>query len=135
MLWEQAILSLSPAKLSGSALYDLDWYPMLVNHPGTAVDGLLVSVQPNLYGQVLSRLDFLEGYDPAEPGESDYRREKRIVTLSGGESVVAWVYVGDSQLVQGRPQIQTNWIAHIQHNRRQVGEWWRAVQSVGRGRS
>lgn len=132
MLWEHAIARMEPASLTGAALFDLDWYPMLVDWPGGWVDGLLVTVQPELAQTVLSRLDFLEGYDPLEPGESNYRRERRIVTLSGGRPLVAWVYVGNRSLVVGRARLQTNWIAHLHHDRRTVADWWETVHTVGR---
>lgn len=133
LLWETAIAAFSPASLSGAALFDLDWYPMLVDWPDGRVDGLLVFIRPETYRAVLSRLDFLEGFDPMEPAASDYRRERRIVTRAGGEPVVAWVYVGQKPLVAGRPRIHTNWAAHLSHNERPVADWWRSVNSVGRG--
>lgn len=132
MLWGQTIVTLEPARLVGAALYDLDWYPMLVDRPGSDVEGLLISVQPQFYMRVLARLDFLEGYEPAYPADSDYRRERRVITLAGGNPVVGWVYVGQLGLVTGRPLIQTNWALHLNHNRRQVGEWWQGVRTVGR---
>jgi gamma-glutamylcyclotransferase (GGCT)/AIG2-like uncharacterized protein YtfP len=132
VLWEGAISDLQPAALSGVALFDLDWYPMLVDWPGDRVEGLLVRIRPEQYAPVLARLDFLEGFDPMNPKESDYRREKRLISLSGGEAVVAWVYVGGKQLVAGRPRLQTNWIAHLSHGRRSVNDWWQAVRTVGR---
>ncbi|MEZ4516010.1 MAG: gamma-glutamylcyclotransferase family protein [Chloroflexota bacterium] len=81
-----------------------------------------------LYDQVLSRLDFLEGYDPADPEDSDYRQVKRIVTLSGGSSLVAWVYLGSRALVTGRSRIETTWIDHIRHKQGPLTDWWRTVE-------
>lgn len=132
VLWQHAIQHLEPAGLAGSALFDLDWYPMVVDWPGSRVEGLLVSVEAQAYPAVLSRLDFLEGYDQAEPAASDYRRERRVVTLSGGRPVVAWVYLGRRALVAGRPRIQANWIAHLRHERRPVADWWQTVPTIGR---
>lgn len=129
-LWQDAILAMKPARFVGAALYDLDWYPMLVELPGNQVTGLLITVEPALYSDVLAQLDFLEGHDPDDPTAGEYQRQLRIVTLSGGSHSVAWVYVGRLEPVNGRPRLDTNWIDHARRQQPQLAAWWQAVETV-----
>jgi gamma-glutamylcyclotransferase (GGCT)/AIG2-like uncharacterized protein YtfP len=51
---------------------------------------------------VLSTLDDVEGFTPAEPDRSLYRREETVVTLDNGRKAQAWTYFYNAPL--GRAQ-------------------------------
>ncbi|ANC72415.1 gamma-glutamylcyclotransferase family protein [Deinococcus radiodurans] len=82
-----------PATLRGFRLFDLrpESYPGIV--PGAADDlihGALLTYGPADWEQALALLDELEGVDEMPPV---YTREQVRLTLEGGETLTAWVYV------------------------------------------
>lgn len=140
-LWGSGIAALEPAVLEPACLYDMGHYPMLVEEGRGRVQGALVTVRAEVYTAVLARLDELEGFDPAQPAESAYRRLQRDVLLVDGRRVTAWVYVGDTPYVQGcAPIADGDWAAYVRERQSELGAWWSDVQTVrglhedGRGR-
>ena len=98
-LWGQAIETAETAVFDNSQLYDMEYYPMLVEQRSGSVFGKLITVKDQLYLDTLVRLDALEGFIPDQPLESTYRRVKRDVTTSAGRTAVSWVYVGRMEYV------------------------------------
>lgn len=82
-----------PGRMRGLVLYEGPGYPYAVEDPGGVVSGELVTALPQAYEELLTALDRLEEYVPADP-RNLYERVARDVTRADGTSVVrAWVYV------------------------------------------
>lgn len=140
-VWGGGIAALEPAVLERACLYDMGHYPMLVEEGAGRVTGALVTVRSQTYTAVLARLDDLEGFDPAQPEASAYRRLQRDVVLVDGRRVTAWVYVGGAPYVQDCERIEGgDWAAYVHERQADPGAWWSDVQTVrglhedGRGR-
>ncbi len=73
-LWGKAIATIETAVITNCQLYDMGYYPMLVEQQGAAVHGKLITVQYQAYENILARLDNLEGFVPDQPTDSTYRR-------------------------------------------------------------
>lgn len=103
-----------PATLHGMALYSLYSYPMIVEGDST-VYGDLVTLHPRVYSRLLEDLDQLEGYDPQQEQASRFRRVRRCVKTQSGLEVHAWVYVGQSSVLDREPHVAIvhgDWIRH-----------------------
>ena len=80
-----------PASAPGLALFG--WgFPYAVPFPGASTVGVLVTITPDLYRDVLIDLDHLEGYRPDRPDRSHYIRRPRTVLTAGGTRT-AWIYL------------------------------------------
>ncbi len=129
--WRGAIRSVEPAVFENGNLYDMGYYPMLVEEGGGNVTGKLVSVANGLYRDVLDRLDDLEGYLPDEPSKSSYRRVKREVSTQDRQSRWCWLYVGlrdqtdNCQLVSNG-----NWEVYVSRINRGPVNWWDTIGTV-----
>ena len=96
-LWGEAVAAQQTAVLPNGRLYDLGSFPMLVEEGEESVQGMLIWVRPAEYTAVVASLDELEGYDPAQPLASAYRRVRRAVqeiTARHGSGSVAIVAHG-----------------------------------------
>ena len=83
-----------------AALFDLGIYPGAVPATDSRVWGEVYRMRdPNT---VLSTLDEVEGFTPAEPDRSLYRREEAVVTFNDGLQAQAWTYFYNAPL--GRAQ-------------------------------
>ncbi|MBE3638586.1 gamma-glutamylcyclotransferase family protein [Mangrovicoccus algicola] len=91
---------LGPATVAGR-LYLLSWYPGLVaaRAAGDQVRGDLLALPAG--SSLLKALDAYEGYDPAVPAASPFRRECREVTGPQGR-VAAWLYAWHGPLEGAR---------------------------------
>ena len=76
-------------------LYDLGEYPAVVEDAGTSekVKGEIYLI--NNPEKVFDILDEYEGVNEVEP---EYKRKKKVVTLSEGKKIKSWVYVYKKQL-------------------------------------
>jgi gamma-glutamylcyclotransferase (GGCT)/AIG2-like uncharacterized protein YtfP len=84
---------LGPAKMSGQLFY-IDRYPGLLihkNRSGTYIQGQVYKLAHP--GQVLKVLDDYEECGDHMRRIAEYRRERHIVQLQRGGSILAWVYV------------------------------------------
>ena len=90
-----------PGSMPGR-LYDLGSYPGAVLDPagGQLVHGQVLDVPDEA---TLRRLDAYEGYDPADSSSSLFVRTRCDVTLGGGRTVAAWVYVYNRDVSRARP--------------------------------
>lgn len=131
-LWAGSIQRLTPATLSYARLYDMGHYPMMVEEPGATTAGVVITVRPGRLAEIMARLDFLEGYDAAQPDAGEYRRVKRVARLNNGWPQAVWVYAGRRAQVVGRPALDESWSAYCRLRERQLDAWWATVQSVGR---
>ncbi len=130
-LWGEAVAAQQTAVLPNGRLYDLGSFPMLVEEGEEAVQGMLIWVRPAEYTAVVASLDELEGYDPAQPLASAYRRVRRLVKGSDGRSIPAWVYVGHSAaLPDMQPISGGDWVSYVAATFRDIQQWWQDVQSV-----
>ncbi|WP_420643006.1 gamma-glutamylcyclotransferase family protein [Candidatus Leptofilum sp.] len=131
-LWGTDILTKQPATFKGGKLYDMGYYPMLVSaETSDVVQGIVITVAPTKYVVVQQRLDALEGYQPNRPDASGYRRRAVEVILANGRSQQAWVYLGQSELVVGKPIVANgDWAAHAAQNQPNLQTWWNRIQTV-----
>lgn len=131
-LWGSDILAMEPALFPGGRLYDMGYYPMLVTAVSTEiVQGMAITVEPTQYEAVMQRLDELEGYDSHQPEESGYQRQVVEVILRNGRSQQAWIYIGQAQLVQGKPVVPNGeWATYATKNQLDLQEWWNTVHTV-----
>lgn len=105
-----------PAALTGR-LFRIDWYPALItdsapekNYP---VRGDVYQL-PEDPQELLRTFDAYESYDPANPDQSEYTREKRPVQmLSDGETVEAWVYLYRPPLTTKAEVTDGDWLAEL----------------------
>lgn len=133
-LLADVVQQVRPATFENGRLYDLGFYPMLIEGEGAHVRGALVSVAADAYALARERLDQLEGFDPAQPDASVYRRVLRRVLLADGQTVMAWVYVGCREAVNGRLPIPSNhWPTHINNKQNEIQAWWTALHTTASG--
>lgn len=111
-----AIVAMEPARLRRARLYDLGYFPMLVDTPDGEARGLLIRLKPERYAGILALLDRVEGIGEATWGRPLFRRERRVVTATGGRGVVAWTYVGWAPYVAGLEPIATDWKTHLRQD-------------------
>lgn len=130
-LWEDDLVAAEPAVFANGRLYDMGHYPMLVEEKGTQVRGQIVTVRPAAYTAVLQRLDMLEGYNPAQPNASAYRRLERVVQRADGTTISAWTYLGHARYVAGRPPIPGgHWPTYVAQKQDQLQNWWATIHTV-----
>jgi gamma-glutamylcyclotransferase (GGCT)/AIG2-like uncharacterized protein YtfP len=130
-VWGESVMAAAEAWLANGRLYDLGHYPMLIEEGKASVRGMVIFVERADYVDVLTRLDHLEGYDPAQPGACAYRRVARRVRLANGRSETAWVYVGQPQYVAEVAVVSGgDWAAYVTEMQKESLEWWRDVKSV-----
>ncbi len=91
-----------PACIDEAALYNLGYCPGLVIGSGLArsveqVQGMLITIRPELYGQTLRHVDSLEEYAPGNP----WNWYERIIhpVRTHNATVEAWVYVAGSRVL------------------------------------
>ena len=83
-------------------LYQATGFPVMVPDPqGTDVTGEIYRVfAPQA---AFLRLDPYEGFDPASPDTSDFRRDLVPVAMNDGRTVTAWAYIYQRQLFDLQP--------------------------------
>ena len=130
-LWQDGIESVETAVFDGGKLYDMGYYPMLVEEKGGSVQGKLITVIPTLYRQILDRLDNLEGYSQDQPTESSFTRVERNVLLRNGKAITAWLYAGHLQYAVGKQEIPGgDWVSFAADLRGEMDNWWQSVDTV-----
>jgi gamma-glutamylcyclotransferase (GGCT)/AIG2-like uncharacterized protein YtfP len=130
-LWGEAVLAKGKAVMKNGRLYDFGHYPMLVEEGDGTVQGMLMFVREETYSDTLTRLDYLEGFEPSQPEESAYRRVVREVWGADGRSQLAWVYIGHSRYVEGLVALEDgNWVHYIENKIIQLNDWWKSIDSV-----
>jgi gamma-glutamylcyclotransferase (GGCT)/AIG2-like uncharacterized protein YtfP len=130
-LWRGRIESEQEATFANGRLYDMGYYPMLVEGEVGRVQGLLITVRPQEYEAVVMELDALEGYDPGQPDACAYCRVERSVTLIDGRSVSAWVYLGHSRYVSElTPVTGGDWARYVADKMDQITAWWQDMTTV-----
>jgi len=130
-LWGNGITDTETAVFANSRLYDMGYYPMLVEKRGGFVHGKLITVTDRMYLETLARLDALEGFVPNQSKDSVYSRVKRVVTICTGRSAVSWIYVGRVDQVGDSPQITGgDWVVYAAAKQSQLATWWESVNTV-----
>jgi gamma-glutamylcyclotransferase (GGCT)/AIG2-like uncharacterized protein YtfP len=83
-------------------LYQATDFPVLVPDPeGVAVAGEIYRVAAP--AAVFLRLDQYEGFDPASPDTSEFRRDFVQVAMNNGSPVTAWAYIYQRPLFDLKP--------------------------------
>jgi gamma-glutamylcyclotransferase (GGCT)/AIG2-like uncharacterized protein YtfP len=122
-------LCVVPATLPDHALYiaAYPYYPYVTAaENGGFVVGDLFTLRPEVYAELLTALDALEGYRPDDPEGSAYLRVRRPVrhAVADGEprTVEAWVYCAGQRLraaaTEERHIPGGDWVAHQRARRR-----------------
>ena len=128
-LFEDSIEAEQPAKLPNSQLYSRQFAPMLLEDVAGFVRGMVMSLSAETYPHILAKLDTLEGYDPQHPEQSLYQRVKRTVQLEDGTTVLAWVYIGLPEQVEGLTLIGSDWLVFSAENEERIAAWWRGEEN------
>ena len=83
-------------------LYQATGFPVMVPDPqGTDVTGEIYRVfAPQA---AFLRLDPYEGFDPASPDTSEFRRDLVPVAMNDGRTLTAWAYIYQRQLFDLQP--------------------------------
>lgn len=130
-LWGEAIMSSQVAVLEGGRLYDMGYYPMLVEEGSGEVKGMIFALRHDFYRRTLERLDELEGYYPDQPDASVYRRVQRRVQLREGDIASAWVYVGRPQQLSGATPVPGgDWVRCVSARMGTLQRWWKDIDTV-----
>lgn len=130
-LWGNSIVSAQPAVFSNGRLHDMGHYPMLVTADGAQVQGQVIAVETAVYDTILHALDELEGYDPAQPQQPGYQRQLHHVTRQDGQTVAAWVYLGQADLTSNCPTIPSgDWRQHVANSAPDLTKWWETISTV-----
>jgi gamma-glutamylcyclotransferase (GGCT)/AIG2-like uncharacterized protein YtfP len=132
-VWGNHIRSEQTAVFHNGRLYDLGYYPLLVEveEANEPVQGMLINVKSATFLEMIVRLDHLEGFDPSNTEESEYLRVAREVEASSGTAVTAWLYLGQVNFTSSLPHIPSgSWVSHIQHRQQQIDNWWQQIHSA-----
>ena len=130
-LWRSGIKCVETAVFTNGKLFDMGYYPMLVEGDGGTVRGKLISVANAVYEETVNRLDYLEGYFPNKPAESGYRRVKREVINQSERRVLSWVYLGRLDLARGSEFIPGgDWVGYTARLRSRMDNWWETIHTV-----
>jgi gamma-glutamylcyclotransferase (GGCT)/AIG2-like uncharacterized protein YtfP len=116
-------LHVAPATLADHALYiaAYPYYPYITDTAdGGLVVGDLFTLRPEVYTELLTALDALEGYQPDDPEGSAYLRVRRTVCYADADgepcTAEAWVYCAGKRLraaaTEGRRVLGGDWVAH-----------------------
>jgi len=94
-----------------AALFDLAIYPGAIPATDSKVWGEVHRMaDPNA---VLSTLDEGEGFTPAEPDRSLYRREETVVTFDDGRQAQAWTYFYNAPLGRAQRIESGDYLQHL----------------------
>ena len=130
-LWGDCISRMEYGRIKDCQLFDMGAYPMLVESEEKYVHGMLVFVVPEYKGEMITKIDELEGYYPEKHGESAYNREMREVELESGKTVTAWVYLGHKKYIdKEKPVPGGKWAKHVARRKEEHQDWWEDVNSV-----
>ncbi len=130
-LWDGQVVSQAAAVLENGRLYDMGHFPMMIAEAGSTVQGMVLTIQPDAYQDVLAKLDELEGYTPDDPQSCAYQRVCIEVRLKNGRKVQAWVYQGQPQFVVGRPPIpHGDWATYAASKSQEIDGWWTNIDTV-----
>ena len=128
-LWKDSIERTSAARIKDCQLFDMGHYPMLVQVEGKYVEGMLMYIKSDDFGNVIKRIDNLEGYDPQNHGNSAYNREMRDIELNG-KVEKAWVYLGSIEFINKERSVESgNWVQHVSE-KKENQDWWKDTDTV-----
>jgi gamma-glutamylcyclotransferase (GGCT)/AIG2-like uncharacterized protein YtfP len=94
-----------------AALFDLGIFPAAVPAPGGRVWGEVYQTDDG--AAVLSALDEIEGYRPAEPDISLYTRTEIDVVMDDGRVDTAWVYFYNAPLGRAEQISSGDYLEHL----------------------
>ena len=101
----ECIKSSQNASFPNGRLYNMGYYPMLIEEGNDDVQGILFTIEPVFYDQSIKNIDDLEGR--------------------------AWVYVGSPEfVVDFQPIESSSWIHFIKEDINRIKTWWQDISSV-----
>ena len=129
-LWKDSIADTKNGLIRNYQLFDMGHYPMIVESKGNNVEGMLIYIKTEDYGQITKVIDNLEGYNPEKHGDSAYNRETKNIELENGELEKALIYIGSEDFVKKENAVEGgNWIAHVS-NKKKNQDWWKDTDTV-----
>ena len=129
-LWKDSIAGTKNGIIRNYQLFDMGHYPMIVESKGNNVEGMLIYIKTEDYGQITKVIDNLEGYNPEKHGDSAYNRETKNIELENGELEKALIYIGSEDFVKKENAVEGgNWIAHVS-NKKKNQDWWKDTDTV-----
>ncbi len=118
------VMAHEPAWFENGRLYDMGYYPMMVEQPGCIVKGAVLTLHPRTYEQIINNLDSLEGYNPLNLADSMYHRLPRVVKTANGRSLAVWVYLVQTHQVTGLEAIDSgDWAGHLTERETRRAAW------------
>lgn len=118
------VIAHETAWFENGRLYDMGYYPMMVEQPGYTVKGAVLTIHPKTYEQVINNLDILEGYNPLHLADSMYHRLVRVVKTENGRSLSVWVYLVQTHQVIGLATIDNgDWASHLTEREIRRAAW------------
>lgn len=90
------------ARASSKILYSLKQYPIMAPGDGM-VYGELMDLHPRFYRQLMTELDYLEGYDENNPVSCELQRCLIPVEVESGKIQLAWTYMVGQSIVERYP--------------------------------
>ena len=130
-IWQETVHSFEVAFITDYCLYDFGYFPMMLEKPGRKVVGQLVRLEKDRFSQIIQNLDFLEGFDPDHPQESDFRRVQLQASSPTGGKIVAWTYLGNETRVQKLPVVRCgDWAKHVAERDEFIADLWQEISTV-----
>jgi gamma-glutamylcyclotransferase (GGCT)/AIG2-like uncharacterized protein YtfP len=129
--WQDCVQRFEKASIDNCRLFDVGHYPMMLIGKGGKVFGQLVRLRNECYSHILQELDFLEGFDPNHPKDSNFLRVRAQIKTHAGEKLEAWTYVGVETTARNLPLIEHgDWAKHVAGANEIISIWWKEVNSV-----
>ncbi len=129
-IWQDCAQAVERAFATGCCLYDFGSYPVMIEGGRGRVVGQLIYLNRACYSQTIQNLDFLEGFDPQHPGDSNFRRVMLKVTRPNGEKVAAWAYIGKREHMKNLPLIEHgDWAKFFAGKDNKIAGYWREFRT------
>lgn len=90
------------ARATSKILYSLKKYPIMAPGKGI-VYGEMMDLHPRFYRELMTELDYLEGYDETNPVSSELQRCLIPVEVQSGKIQLAWTYMVGHSIVDNYP--------------------------------
>ena len=130
-VWQECIESFESAIINDFRIFDFGYYPVMAEEEGGKVLGQLVRLEGTCYSRTIQNLDFLEGFNPKHPHQSNFRRIRVFVSTDKGENIEAWAYIGWKSTVRKLPLIEHgDWGRHAAEKDETIADWWAEIKTV-----
>lgn len=129
-MWQGCSQSVDYAYITGCYLFDFGYYPVMLKGGGGRVVGQIIHLKKECYSQTIQNLDFLEGYDPRHPADSNFQRVRVEVSRLNGDNLEAWAYFGVGKNINNFPLIENgDWAKYISGRENKITGWWKETRT------